>query len=217
MSTERHRVSARVTEDQFELLRRRTFVEDLTIQTVLSALVNAYISGDVSVTQQGRYMLSPPSDYDPVIEVERAEDVVEIEPDWGVEDGRPQVGATNHRQKPRGKPDMGTRELARYLRKETGRRVSLPSLRKLLNALDVPKDDNGRWTFEGTDSQTVSQVKEAIESGVYDSLVQEGVEAARKVAEANEAREEEIQEAVESYPKNRRIEHLKRLRRIEGG
>lgn len=215
MSSKGHRVHAKLTKDQFSLLRRRAFVEDLTVQAILSALVNAYIAGDVSVTAQGRYMLSPPSDYEPIIEVEKAADVIEIEPNWGVKDGRPQVGATSHRQKPRNKPEWGTRELARHLRKSTGRRVTIPSLRDLLNTLDIPKGDNGRWSFEGPDSETVNEVKTAIEEGVYDSLVLEGIREARKIAEENEARETEIQEAVEDYPEQRRIQHLKRLRQIE--
>lgn len=209
------RVTARLTDDQYELLRRRLFVEDLSIQTMLSALVNAYIMGDVSVTAQGRYMLSPPSGYTPVVEVEKSEDVVEIEPDWGVEDGRPQVGATSHRQKPRTKPEWGTRELAYYLRKSTGRRVSIPNLRKLLNATEIEKADNGRWTFEGPDDPNVGTVKQAVEEGVYDALVREGVHEARKVQEQKQVEEDELEFAIEETETNRRIQHLKRLRKVE--
>lgn len=188
----------------------------MTIQSVLSALVNAYIMGDITVTKQGRYHMSPPSGHSPVIEVEQADDmVIEIEPDWGIGSDRPQVGADNHRQKPRTKHKWGTRELAQYLRKTTERRVSVQNLRRLLSSMEVEKEDNGRWSFNGPEDRTVIQIVEAVQAGVYDSLVQEGVEAARKQQESmDEATVEHFQSARQEEIA-RRAQHLRRLRSIQ--
>lgn len=209
-----HTVSFRVTKDQYNLARRRLFVEDLNWQTVMRALLNAYIMGDVSVTSEGRYHIAPPSGYVPVVEVTKEEDVVEIEPDWGTTSERPQVGANHSRQHPRNHPVWGTRELAAYLRRETGRRVTVQVLRKLLTLLEVPKADNGFWQFDGEDDKHVSTIIEAITDGTYATLVKEGVVNAQKHVEKKEDRALDSEELEEARSRNAKINHLKRVRRI---
>lgn len=206
----KHRVSVHMTKDQFNLARRRLFVEDLSWQTVLNSLINAYIMGDISITSQGRYHISPPKSSIPVIQIEGIKDTVEIEPDWGKARHRPQAG--DSKQTPRSKPKWGSKELAQHLRSVTGRRVSIQNLRKLLRTLEIEKKGNSRWVFDpDEDSETIAVIQEAIEDGVYDRLVREGTEEAQKKQQEDKAEQEaKVQDA-----KARRLQHLKRLRKIE--
>lgn len=209
-----YKVGAGLSEDQYNLVRRRLFIEDLSWQTVIRALLNAYITGDVSVTAQGRYHLSPPSHHIPVMQIEGSD--VEIEPEWTVKD-RPQVGHKSREQKPREKPMWGTRELAAHLRELTGRKVSTNMLRKLLKVIDVPKHNNGGvWKFPGNeDNEHIPRIVEAFEEGVYDSLIYEGTANAEAVMEARLARESYKTEAQRIRQRQKRLAHLRRLRQTE--
>lgn len=204
-------ISCRLTEDQFGLARRKLFVESLSWQRVISALVNAYIMGDISVTPSGRYVLAPPTGYIPVVKVSEDEDAVEIEPDWGVNNPRPQMGAT---YEPKQGEYWGTKELAEYLRVETSRRLSVNSVRKLLRHLNIPKENN-RWVFIGPEDIYIDQIKEAIQNGTYDDLIRESTKEANKMAMWRKHGVDEIREAKELSEKERRTQHLRRLRNIE--
>lgn len=211
---EDRKVSFRLTEDQYNLARRRLFGDDLNWQTMLTALVNAYITGYVSVTKAGRFVLSPPTSKVPVIEVDTGEDLVEVEPDWRVSGERPQVGSPQ--QRPRKLRQWGTSDLAIYLREQTGRRISIQHLRKLLSTMNLPKGDNGRWSFSGPEDETIQRIIKAIEEGVYDALIREGVQQARQRSKEITKNLESYWQSVESTEMQRRLNHLKRLRELEG-
>lgn len=215
--SEKPKITARLTDDQYRLARHRLFVEDLTWQELISTLVNAYICGDISVTKQGRYHVAPPSGDEPVVLVPSGADVVEIEPDWGVDHPRPQVGAERPRQQPRGVRAWGTTALANHLREVTGRRISKNVLRKLLKLLDIPKQDNGRWEFPGPDSEYVKKLEVAMNDGTYDTLIREGTKEANQLQRQKKKEEAEIEWAFEQDAKQRRLERLKQLRSIEEG
>lgn len=213
MADRRVNVNVMLTMDQYNLARRKLFVEHMSWQRVFSALINAYIVGDVSVLENGRYHLAPPSGYKPVVKIEGSD--VDIEPDWGVNE-RPQVGYRNPNQAPKRAKVWGTRELAHHLRSVTGRRISIPLLRKLLQALDVPKTDTGRWKFpKEEDDPHIPKIIEAIEEGVYDELLHGQVAQARLVESDRIKRTRERSQAEKHHAKQRRLEHLKRLRQSE--
>lgn len=171
--------------------------------------------GDVTVTRQGRYYLSPPRDGIPIIEIPKGKDTVELEPDWNIRASRPQVSADNPKQKPRRSKSWGTREVAIHLREETGRRISIPVLRKLLPILEIPKGDNSRWNFTGGDDPNVSVIKKAIEDGTYDTLLYEGTLKARQSRERNQRELEELEKAKETTKAARKKKTLKTIHEIE--
>ena len=206
-------VSVKLTEDQYNLARRKLFVEHITWQAMLSAVINAYIVGDLSVLENGRYHLAPPSSYKPVVRIEGSD--VDIEPDWAVNE-RPQVGYRNHAQAPKRAKVWGTRELAHHLREVTGRRVSLQTLRKLLDSLDIPKTETGRWKFpKEADDPHIPKIIEAIQMGEYDRLLYGGVAQARQTEDAKIKKIREKTEANKRHAQQKRLEHLKRLRQSE--
>lgn len=205
-------IGATLTEDQYSMVRRKLFVEGLSWQKVISALINAYIMGDISVTTSGRYKLSPPSGYIPVIRIPDGVDEVEIEPDWGVNNPRPQMGSTSDHAWD--EEIWKTRELVQYVREITGRRISIILLRELLNHLDIPKA-NTQWKFTGPEDKYVTQVIEAIEEGLYDELSKLGTGRAEQHRLRNKRKLDEPKEAKELTDKEKRIQHLRKLRQIE--
>lgn len=204
-------VSVSLTDDQYELARRRAFVEDLGWRTIFNALVNAYIAGDITVTAQGRYTVHPPKSATPIVHVRRDADVVEIEPDWNVNDPRPQVG-DDPRQQARPHSGWGTRALTQHIAQETGRKISKQYLRRLLSVLGIEKAENGRWYFEGPQDSNVSLVLRAIEEGVYDQMIAEGVATMVKKVKAKES---EIQDHVANHEAAKRARFAERLRQRE--
>lgn len=205
-----------ISSDQYALARRRMWVENLSWPKLITALLNAFITGDITVTRQGRYHLSPPLSSVPVISVPRGGEEIELEPDWNIRgQTRPQVGTEEPKQKPRHAKSWGTREVALYLQQETGRRISLPAMRKLLSVLDVPKGDNSRWNFGGPDDLTVQILKESIEDGTYDAVLYEETSKARAASERNKQKLAALKEAEDMTVKARKLKHLKELRNIE--
>lgn len=213
-----HTITFKITEDQYKFARRKLFVEDLTWQIVMPALLNAYIMGDVSITQQGRYHVAPPTDHIPVVGIEGSD--VEVEPDWhrksGKAQGRPQVGAKSPSQKPKRQRVWGTKSLAQYLRQETGRRISYPILRQLLLALEIPKADNKQWKFPGEENnEYVPIIVEAIENGTYDILLTDSLERAKESQKRRQAIMQEQEHANEVYEKAKRAKKRKQMVDIE--
>lgn len=209
-------IQVKITSDQYSLARRRMWAENLTWRQLINALLNAFIMGDITVTKQGRYHLAPPTSAVPVIEVPKYNETVELEPDWNLKgENRPQVGADEPKQKPRHLKSWGTREMALYLRQETGRRISIPVLRKLLSVLGVPKGDNSRWNFTGPLDPNIPTIKEAIEDGTYDTLLSEGIRLAEDFHARKQRELEEMRKAKITNEKARKIKHLKSLRKIE--
>lgn len=215
----RKAVTVHLTPTQFSLARRRIFHEHLTWQMVMNALMNAYITGDITVTKQGRYHMAPPQGAVPVIHVPKDGEVVEIDVDWGTKDSRPQVGASNKAQHPkRPRSDSwGTRELVGYLREETGRNVRLASLQLLLRTLEIPKHGGHHWKFTGEDDPLVVEILETFHDGTYDRLIRQGLDKAEVARERRKSKEAEIKNAVTTTEQQRKILHLKRLRSTEEG
>jgi hypothetical protein len=192
------------------------WVEDISWPKLISALLNAFIMGDVSVTNDGRYHLSAPVSSVPVIQVPKGDQTIELEPDWNIRGKtRPQVGADEPKQKPRIAKSWGTREVALYLRQETGRRISLPILRQLLSILEIPKGENTRWNFRGATDPAIQTIKDAIENGTYDTLLREGTSKARAASERNKQKLEALESARTKTKNARKSKHLKQLRKIE--
>ncbi len=209
-------IQVRISTDQYSLARRRMWVENITWTKLISALLNAFITGDITVTKEGRYHMSAPLSSVPVLSVPKGGEEVELEPDWNIRGQiRPQVGAHEPKQKPRNLKNWGTREVAIYLREDTGRRISIPVLRELLSVLDIPKGSNSRWSFRGPDDPAIQSIKEAIEEGIYDELLYEGLKKAVELREKKRAEEKELEESKEVTKKARKIKHLKSLRDLE--
>lgn len=218
MSTKRprpHRVATQLTDQQYNLARRRLFAEKQTWQKVLNALVNAYITGDITVTEAGRYHLSTPKGKPVVIQVPKGADLIEVDVDWGTKDRRPQVGADSPSQKPKVLSAWGTKDLLFHLRSVTGRRITMQSLRYLLRIMEIEKDGNNRWEFKGPEDERVTEVEEAIYSGLYDELVRMGTEAAAAIRITKEKQEKALKNAVSAHEAERKALHLKRLNQIE--
>ena len=215
MDKKYHTVPVKLSTDQYNLARRRMFAEDMSWQEVLVPLLNAYIMGDVTVTRQGRYYLHPPRDGIPIIEIPKKEDKVELEPDWNIGENRPQVSADKPQQKPRNLKDWGTRQVAVYLREETGRKISIPVLRQLLSLYEIPKGNNSRWSFTGGDDPHVQTLKQAIEDGTYDTLLREGTQRAVEARKRKQQELDELAEAEEITNERRRQKHLERIRKIQ--
>ena len=217
--TKKKPVTVQLTPTQRSLARRRIFAEDLSWQKVLNALMNAYITGDITVTKNGRYQMAPPQGSIPVIHVPKGGELVEIDVDWGTHDSRPQVGA-NHKA-PKGNrstlapTQWGTRELATYLQKETGRLIRSASLRNLLRTIEIPKADGNRWLFEGEKDPFLPEILEAFQDGTYDLLIRQGVYKAEVAKARRKNNEDEFNEATIKTESERKIAHLKRLRSIE--
>lgn len=204
-------INVSLTDDQYELARRRAFVEDLGWKPIFNALINAYIAGDITVTQQGRYTVHPPKSATPVVHVRRDADVIELEPDWNINDPRPQVGE-DPRQQARPHSGWGTRALTQHIAQETGRKISPHYLRRLLSVLGIEKADNGRWYFEGPTDERVSLVLTAIEEGVYDQMIAEGIDGmVKKVKE----KETDKQVHVANHEASKRKRFADRLRQRE--
>lgn len=211
--SDRKMVPVKLTEDQWKLAKRRLFVEHQTWQVVLSALVNAYICGDITVTRDGRYSMNPPEGASPVVEVPKGADYVEIEPDWQVPQGKPQKGYEN-REYDSPAPGWGTRQLQQHLRKHTGRGLKLPALRELLRYLEIEKEGH-RYLFDGPTDERVDMIETAIHTGVYDALVRKGLKQADKYREQKIEEQEEIEKSAGVYKESKRLKRLKQMRSIE--
>lgn len=207
-------IAAQVTDDQYELARRRAFVEDLPWKTIFNALINAYIAGDITVTRQGRYSVALPQSSVPVARVRRDADDIEIEPDWNLKDPRPQVGTkANQQDKP--SSGWGTGALNEHIKKETGRKIPRQYLRQLLRTLGIEKADNGRWYFEGPTDPQVETVISAIESGVYDALIREGLDGMLRSLKPKEPEEPPIEYHENIHIENKRKRFAQRLRELD--
>lgn len=205
-------IGVSISDEQYELARRRAFVEDLKWKHIWNALINAYIAGDITVTQQGRYSIHPPKAAIPVVHVRHDADLIELEPDWSINDPRPQVGAdsTHQQSKHKGAGGWGTTHLHQYIKQETGRKIPKQYLRRLLKALEIPKSDNGRWYFKGPTDPKVETVISAIETGVYDEITRLGLEHMLKsVAKSHEHEVHDVQHA--ETKRQRFIERLKQM------
>lgn len=215
MSEKKKQVTVNLTQDQFDLARRRLFIEGLSWGVVLRALLNAYVMGDVSVTKSGKYYMAAPSNYKPVVHVTQAEDVVEIEPAWGVTSDRPQVGENRVGTVTKLPPKWGTRELAAYLRDHTGRKITPMYLRKMLALIEIPKGENGRWSFEGENDPQVKTIIKAITEGVYEAIIYEGLQEAKQYQAKRVEKAEEIKDAIRNTKMEEQARRLRRLKAIE--
>jgi hypothetical protein len=215
MAPKHKSVTVTLTEDQFELARRRLFIEGLGWTTVLRALVNAYVMGDVSVTKSGKYYMAPPSNYRPVVHVSKAEDVVEIEPEWGVASDRPQIGTTSVGQVTHLPDKWGTKELAAYMREVTGRKISPTYLRRMMALIEIPKGSNNRWSFDGPDDPKVATVRKAIDEGIYQAIIHEGIRVASQYEDKRRKKAEEIKEAIHDTKMEERARRIKMIKSIE--
>lgn len=203
-------ITAHVTDNQYELARRRAFVEDLSWKTIFNALINAYIAGDITVTQQGRYSVAIPESSTPVVHIRRDADTIELEPDWNVNDPRPQVGTTSSQQA-RPHNGWGTSALNEYIKQETGRKIPKQYLRRLLRTLGIEKAENGRWYFEGPNDPQVATILSAIESGVYDEMIRQGIDEMVKQVKPKE----DPKKHEDKHQEIRRKKFMKRLKQLE--
>lgn len=210
-----HRITAALTAEQYQLARRRLFTERQSWQKVLNALINAYITGDITVTDAGRYHLKPPQAQPIVVHIPKGADLIEVDIDWGTPNKRPQVGAGNSSQQPKVHKAWGTKALAQYLREQTGRKITLQSLRYMLRVMEIEKKHNNRWEFQGPDDPVVAEVLDAIITGLYDDLVRMGTDAASAIRIHKENQEKTAKQALLANQAERRMLHLKRLRSIE--
>lgn len=209
---ETKRVAVTLTLDQYNLARRRLFVESMSWEKVLRALVNAYITGDVSVSKQGRYSLAPPSNLVPQVKVPIDGDLVDIDVDWQTPSERPQVGVTEPRQQSRSRDYWGTREVSAFLRETTGRNVKPQGLRLLLRTLNVPKGAHKQWRFDGPNDKKLLLIIDAVKDGTYDSLIREGLSELETKRRRKQAEARDLKQSEEMTAEQRRIAHLKKLR-----
>lgn len=206
-----HTVSITISDQQYELARRRAFVEDLRWRHIWNALINAYIAGDITVTQQGRYSVHPPTSATPVVHVRKDADLVELEPDWSINDPRPQVGDKSTQQT-RPHHGWGTSALLQHLKETTGRKIPKQYLRRLLNLLEIPKADNGRWYFDGINDPLVSVVIEAVVGGVYDEMIRVGL---NEMIQRAKPKEPDVTFHHLTHEENKRRRYAARLRQLE--
>lgn len=210
-----HRVSTQITSQQYNLARRRMYAEGQNWQKVLNALINAYIIGDVTVTDGGRYQVSPPKHLPVSVQVPKNADLIEVDVDWGTRDRRPQVGANAPSQQQKPRKSWGTKELLNHLRKETGRHVTIQSLRYMLRILEIEKQENNRWIFSGPEDERVAEIEEAIYSGLYDELIRMGTERAEAIRITKQKQKKALKQAASAYEAERKLLHLKRLNQLE--
>lgn len=205
-------ISVTLSDDQYELARRRAFVEDLTWSRIFRGLINAYIAGDITVTQQGRYSVNPPKAPIPVVHVRRDANITEIEPDWKTNDKRPQVGVDDPKHQTKRGSGWGTAALQQHLGEETGRKISRQYLRNLLKLLKIEKADNGRWDFAGPMDPQVKRVIEAVENGTYDEMVRIDLTAMKRHVGPEQT---PVEEHEVKHRKTKRQRIADRLRQLE--
>lgn len=184
MSDERRTVTLKVTDRQFQSMKRKMAIEGLTWQKVLNAAVNAYLLGDMEVMASGKYRTRTPRNTMPQLYDETDAEVIDINDlrsrgKGGRTDTVHTTGRGMQRKKGRRLTGWGVPELAVWLRETTGRRVQLQKLRKLLRKMEVPKEENGRWRFEGEDDEWVGKVREAVENGELDQFTLDGYKGER--------------------------------------
>lgn len=171
---ERLVVAGRLNRVQHELLRRRCLSEKVTIQSVISASVNAYILGHLRVTPTGRYHVSAPgaplsSDDEVLVRAPTADD-----PNRVVLLRQPPADPHGGRR--------DTRWLADFLHPDYGHSVSMQALRLVLRELErdgaiEPRPEGTRvWKFPGgPEDPRVRAVVLARQDGTWDRLVAENL------------------------------------------
>lgn len=174
-----HTSTVRLTDRQWKLAKRKMADDQLTWQAILSAAVNAYILGHFGVTPSGRYTVWPPGSEAPAVEDPDGDGTVDLAELWqgAPPQGNPRPHSSQddpqQRQWGTGGRRWGTRELAAHLRYETGRRVNLTVLRKLLRRHFSDVKDGHRWKFDGPGDPTVARCVDLVADGELDRVATE--------------------------------------------
>lgn len=217
---ERKSVMLRITEDQYRILKRKAFVEDLSFQVIFNALTNAYITGDLTVKRDGRYAINQPlQNVEPVVQYrDKDQELVEVRPDWQTKTAankkpQPQVPPSRKAHRKNKSENWGTKEARAYLRGETGRKVDQQVFYQLLHALEIPKA-GARYKFTGPDDPHILKLKEGIESGLYDELKTNSLKTAVAHTEAKKKQKEDFIDAETMLARKKKLDHVKRLQEI---
>jgi hypothetical protein len=171
VSTKRpHVATVRLTEGQHTLAKEK-FARDrgMTMQKLLAAAINAYVRGDFQVHPDGSYSIGDPGAIS-FVDDDEAVDLTELE-DYA---GRPHGS-----QKP---TYLGTRQLAEQAEEETGRRVPVHLLRRLVRERfpqEQPPGPGTRYRWE-PDHPDVAKIIEAVREGAIDELRRTGIETASR-------------------------------------
>ena len=162
MSDKTRSILGRLTEAQYLLLKKK--VEDepgMTIQKLVTTAVNAYIRGDFSIRPDGSYYIANP---ELIFEGDDAE-AVDLDDLVGdpFESDRVET--------------WGTRQIADYAERVTGRKVSIEMLRELIRQR-YPQEisPGGRYLWE-TNDPTLREMLDEIEDGALERIRDERVKA----------------------------------------
>jgi len=157
-----------------ELFRRKVAARNLTQQTVLVALVNAYLLGEVEVLPNGRYrVVGHP--------VRSVEDEISVSAPTLDNPGR---RVTIRQPSATGGKRLGTAWLADHLATVRGKPITPATVRRLLRHLEEEgrvEPRTGRyWSFDGVDDPAVITARVAMDDGTLDAIVQAALDSKDK-------------------------------------
>lgn len=159
----------RLSPKVYRFLNQRRHADRLSIQQILAAGIAAYIVGDLEVTHEGYRVRPARAKGSPSAIIEHADGTEET---FTLEDAqlareivheataRPQEIGLNRRNDGE---VWGTRELAAYLREETGRYIGMDGLRGFLRRRFPKPEGQREWRWSGPDDPQVAEIAEGIQ------------------------------------------------------